>query len=44
MIIEILSHPLIRFLLCSKISASKTYYCGKILGKTDYIDLVSCTD
>ena len=34
-------------LLCSKISASKIYYCGQILGKTDitdFIDLVSCTD
>ena len=47
MIIEIPSYPLIRHLLFPNISASKIYYCGKILGKTyftDFIELVSCTD
>ena len=45
--IEISTHPLIHPLLCPKISATKIYYCGQILGKsdfTDFIDLVSCTD
>ena len=45
-IIDISSHPLIRLLLCPKISDSEIYYCGKILGKTDFtasINLVSVT-
>ena len=30
-------------LLCPKVSAKKIHYSGKILGETDFIDLISYT-
>ena len=32
-----------KFYICPKISAKKILYFGKILGETDFINLVSCT-
>ena len=42
-LIEVFSHKLICPLLCPKVSANEIHYCGGIWGKTDFIDLVSCT-
>ena len=42
-LIEVYSYPLIWSLLGPKVSVKKIHYCGKILGETDIIDLVSCT-
>ena len=41
-LIEFYSHPLICPLLCPNVSTKKIHYCGKMLGVTDFIDLVSC--
>ena len=39
-LIDVYSHPLICPLFCRNVSAKKLYYCVKISGQTDFIDLV----
>ena len=42
-LIQVCSHPLICPSSFPKVSAEKIHYYGKVLGGTDFIDLVSCT-
>ena len=42
-LIQVYSDPLICPSLCPKVSTEKIHYYGKILMKTDFIDLVSYT-
>ena len=40
-LIKVYSHPLIFPLLGPKVSAKKIHYRGKILGESNFVDLVS---